>query len=109
MVFTLLLNTNVCGCQYKIYCSVYQFHFHCPMRLLCKSHCAELAAALCPLFLRVCAIKGLTEFCSGSDTCSLLLSTVITRWYFCNGLHLCHHQFSLRKTYRHIYVFIGLF
>jgi hypothetical protein len=105
MVFALLLNTNVSGCQYKIYCSVYQFHFHCAMRLLCK----ELAAALCPLFLRVCAIKGLPEFCSGSDTCSLLLSIVITRRDFCNGLHLCRHQFSLRKTNRRIYVFIVLF
>ena len=73
------------------------------------SHSTELAAALCPLFLRVCAVKGLTEFCLGSDTCSLLFSIVITRWDFCNGLPLCRHQFSLTKTYRFIYVFIILF
>jgi len=78
------------------------------MRLLCKSHCIEFAAALHPLFLRVCAVKGLIEFCSGSDTCSLLLSIVITRWDFCNGLPLCCHQFSRTKTHRHIYVFIIL-
>ena len=109
MLFTLLINANVSACQYKIYCSVYQFHFQFAMRLLSKSHCTELVAALHPLFLRVCAInplnaelnpichlmallgahhilhfsrirvKGLTEFCSGSDKCSLLLSIVITR------------------------------
>jgi len=79
MLFTLLINANVSGCQYKIYCSVYQFHFHFAMILLSKSHCTELAAALHPLFLRVCAIKELTKFCSGSDKSSLLLSIVITR------------------------------
>jgi len=59
MLFTLLINTNVSGCQYKIYCSVYQFHFHFAVRLLTKSHCTELAPAVHPLFVTVCAVNPL--------------------------------------------------